>query len=92
MVQFVEQVGQHPARFADLIRLLALQRASEDCKRLANGGAHFSQSLLEQSLGANRENFVRTATNELEHALATNPRRAEILEGFHALRSDEAAA
>jgi hypothetical protein len=47
---------------------------------------------LEQSLGANRENFVRTATNELEHALATNPRRAEILEGFHALRSDEAAA
>jgi len=42
---------------------------------------------LEQSLGANRQNFVRTATNEVEHALASNPRRAEILEGFHARRS-----
>jgi hypothetical protein len=46
---------------------------------------------LEQSLGPNRENFVRTATNELEHALAGNARRAQILEGFHALRSDAAA-
>jgi hypothetical protein len=46
---------------------------------------------LEQSLGPNRENFVRTATNELEHALEGNTRRAEILEGFHALRSDAAA-
>jgi hypothetical protein len=36
------------------------------------------------SLGANRENFVRTATAELEHALASNPRRAEILDGFFA--------
>jgi hypothetical protein len=40
---------------------------------------------LEQSLGANRENFVRTATAEVEHALTDNPRRADILEGFHAL-------
>jgi len=42
---------------------------------------------LEQSLGANRQNFVRTATNEVEHALASHPRRVEILEGFHALGS-----
>jgi hypothetical protein len=40
---------------------------------------------LEQSLGANRENFVRTATAEVEHALADHPRRADILDGFHAL-------
>jgi hypothetical protein len=40
---------------------------------------------LALSLGANRENFVRTATAELEHALASNPRRAEILEGFFAV-------
>jgi hypothetical protein len=46
---------------------------------------------LEQSLGPNRENFVRTATNEVEHALASHPRRDQVLEGFHALRSDEAA-
>ena len=39
---------------------------------------------LEQSLGANRENFVRTAMAEVEHALAGNPRRSELLEGFHA--------
>ena len=43
---------------------------------------------LELSLGANRENFVRTATNEVEHALATHPRRAEVLDGFHALGSE----
>jgi hypothetical protein len=42
---------------------------------------------LEQSLGANRDNFVRTATAEVEHALADHPRRSEILEGFHALGS-----
>ena len=42
-------------------------------------------SALAQSLGPNRENFVKTAKAELEHALASNPRRAEILEGFHAL-------
>ena len=41
---------------------------------------------LEQSLGANRENFLRSAMAEVEHALADNPRRSELLEGFHALR------
>jgi hypothetical protein len=40
---------------------------------------------LEQSLGVNRENFLRTAMAEVEHALAANPRRSELLEGFHAL-------
>ena len=40
---------------------------------------------LEQSLGANRDNFVRTALAEVEHALEGNPRRSDILEGFHAL-------
>jgi hypothetical protein len=40
---------------------------------------------LEQSLGANRDNFVRQAMGEVEHALAGNPRRSDILEGFHAL-------
>jgi len=40
---------------------------------------------LELSLGPNRENFVRTATAELEHALESHPRRADILEGFRAL-------
>jgi hypothetical protein len=42
---------------------------------------------LEQSLGVNRDNFVRQALTEVEHALAGAPRRAEILEGFHALGS-----
>jgi hypothetical protein len=42
---------------------------------------------LEQSLGANRDNFVKTATKEVEFALESHPRRAEVLEGFHALRS-----
>jgi hypothetical protein len=45
---------------------------------------------LEQSLGANRENFVRTATAEVEHALADHPRRAEVLEGFRALGAGSA--
>jgi hypothetical protein len=40
---------------------------------------------LELSLGANRDNFVRTATAEVEHALAGNPRRDHLLEGFRAL-------
>jgi hypothetical protein len=44
-------------------------------------------SALEQSLGVNRQNFVQTATKEVEHALAGHPRRAEVLEGFHALRT-----
>jgi hypothetical protein len=43
---------------------------------------------LALSLGANRENFVRTATAEVEHALASNPRRGAILEGFVALGSE----
>jgi hypothetical protein len=43
------------------------------------------QAALEQSLGANRENFLRTAMAEVEHALAGNPRRSELLEGFLAL-------
>lgn len=43
---------------------------------------------LEQSLGANRENFVRTATREVEHALESHPRRAEVLDGFRALGPD----
>lgn len=42
---------------------------------------------LEQSLGENRQNFVRSQTAEVEHALAAHPRRAEVLEGFHALGS-----
>jgi hypothetical protein len=46
---------------------------------------------LALSLGPNRENFVKTANAELEHALASNPRRAEILEGFHALGEEPAA-
>jgi len=41
---------------------------------------------LEQSLGANRENMRKTTLAEIEHALERAPRRAEILEGFNALR------
>jgi hypothetical protein len=40
---------------------------------------------LEQSLGENRKNFVKSQTAEVEHALAGHARRAEVLEGFHAL-------
>lgn len=43
---------------------------------------------LEQSLGANRESFLRTARAEVEHALAIHPRRADILEEFRALGSE----
>jgi hypothetical protein len=46
---------------------------------------------LAQSLGPNRENFVKTANAEIEHALASNARRAEILEGFHSLATEVAA-
>jgi hypothetical protein len=46
---------------------------------------------LELSLGANRENARRTILGEIEHALDGNPRRAEILEGFHALRPEATA-
>jgi hypothetical protein len=41
--------------------------------------------ILGLALGQNREEFVRNATAEVEHALVSNSRRAEILEGFHAL-------
>jgi len=47
---------------------------------------------LEQSLGVNRENFLRTARAEIEHALEGNAGRAELLEGFLALGSKEQAA
>src|SRR5262249_26041327 len=40
---------------------------------------------LAQSLGPNRENFVKTAITEVQHALASHPRRAAILEEFHAI-------
>jgi hypothetical protein len=46
---------------------------------------------LELSLGPNRDNFVRTATAEVEHALAANPRRDQILEGFRALGDPQLA-
>ncbi|MDP9333315.1 MAG: hypothetical protein M3Q30_08420 [Actinomycetota bacterium] len=43
---------------------------------------------LEQSLGANRESFLRTATAEVEHAIASHPRRDDILDRFRALGSE----
>ena len=46
---------------------------------------------LEQSLGANRETFVRQAMGEVEHALAAHPRRADILEEFRTLGGGIAA-
>jgi hypothetical protein len=46
---------------------------------------------LALSLGANRDNFVRTATAEVEHAVAGNPRREQILEGFRALGDPQLA-
>ena len=45
-------------------------------------------SALEQSLGAQPRDFIRTATGEIEHALARHPRRDDILEGFVALGSE----
>jgi hypothetical protein len=39
---------------------------------------------LQQSLGPNREAFLRTTVAEVEHALNGHARRAELLEGFHA--------
>ena len=47
---------------------------------------------LEQSLGANRQAFLKQARGEIDHALANNPRRAAILEGFDALGTEDAAA
>jgi len=47
---------------------------------------------LGESLGPRREQFLKTARSELEHAVASHPRRAAILEGFHDLESKEQAA
>jgi hypothetical protein len=44
------------------------------------------------SLGANRENFIKQANGEIEHALASNARRVDILGGFHALATEVEAA
>jgi hypothetical protein len=46
---------------------------------------------LEQSLGVNRQNFVKQQTAEIEHALERHSRRAHILEGFHALGTEKVA-
>jgi hypothetical protein len=43
---------------------------------------------LEQSLGANRDAFVRQALGEVEHALSSHRRRDDILEEFLALGSE----
>jgi hypothetical protein len=43
---------------------------------------------LEQSLGVNRENFLRTAMAEVEHALASHAHRDDILDGFRALGAE----
>ena len=40
---------------------------------------------LDQSLHVTRENALKTAMAEVEHALESNPRRSELLEGFRAL-------
>jgi hypothetical protein len=47
---------------------------------------------LAESLGPRREQFVKTAVGELEHALSGHSRRDEILEGFHALGTEQLAA
>jgi len=47
---------------------------------------------LALSLGDNRQNFVKQARGEIEHALEGNPRRAALLEGFEALSTEEQAA
>ena len=46
---------------------------------------------LEQSLGANRDAFVRQAMGEVEHALGSNPRRDDILEEFLSLGAQTAS-
>jgi hypothetical protein len=43
------------------------------------------EMLLGESLGVRREQFLRTAMNEVEFALAGNPHRDDILEEFHSL-------
>jgi hypothetical protein len=49
-------------------------------------------SSLEQSLGANREAFLKQAIGEIEFALAGNPRAADILEEFHSLGTEKQLA
>jgi hypothetical protein len=46
---------------------------------------------LGESLGPRREQFVKTVDGELAHALAPHPRRAELLDGFRAARTEAAA-
>ena len=47
---------------------------------------------LSLSLGDNRKNFVQQARGEIDNALAGNPRRASILDGFEALGTEDQAA
>ena len=47
---------------------------------------------LGESLGPRRAQFVKTVISELEHSLASHPRRAELLEGFHAYATSDQAA
>jgi hypothetical protein len=47
---------------------------------------------LAQSLGPNREQFRKTMVGEIEHALAGNPRRDAIMEGFHAFDTERVAS
>jgi hypothetical protein len=42
-------------------------------------------ALLADSLGARRKVLLQTTLGEVEYALESNPRRGEILEGFHTL-------
>ena len=49
------------------------------------------QDALELSLGPNRENFVKQATAEIEHALTSHPRRSQILDGFYDLAPERVA-
>lgn len=49
-------------------------------------------SSLEQSLGANREAFLKQAIGEIEFALDGNPRAADILEEFHSLGTEKQLA
>jgi hypothetical protein len=47
---------------------------------------------LEQSLGANRDAFLKQAIGEIEFALDGNPRAADILEEFHGLGTEKQLA
>ena len=51
----------------------------------------FWDTALEQSLGVNRQNFIKQQIAEIEHALEGNKRRAQILEGFYALGTEKVA-